>query len=77
MVLFEGDRSGSVKRRTPDAASPNELKEKNKLIDAEKMETGSVSCLLLKMYFTTVFLVSHLSISPHINLVPILLTIFF
>lgn len=42
MFLFEGDRRGSVKRRTPEA-TPSELKEKNKLIEAEKTETGSVS----------------------------------
>lgn len=42
MFLFEGDRRGSVKKRTPEA-TPNELKEKNKLIEAEKTETGSVS----------------------------------
>lgn len=40
-----GDRAGSVKRKTPEA-TPNELKEKNKLIEAEKAETGSVSCIL-------------------------------
>lgn len=41
-----GDRRESVKKRTPDGVTPNELKEKNKLIEAEKAETGSVSrCL--------------------------------
>ncbi|XP_023935367.1 multidrug resistance-associated protein 1 isoform X2 [Bicyclus anynana] len=49
-----GDRSGSVKRRTPDAASPNDIKEKNKLIDAEKMETGSVKWSVYKHYLTSV-----------------------
>ena len=36
--LLAGDRSGSVKRHTP---------EKNKLIEAEKTETGSVSILFI------------------------------
>ncbi|XP_039751038.1 multidrug resistance-associated protein 1 isoform X2 [Pararge aegeria] len=49
-----GDRSGSVKRRTPDATTPNDLKEKNKLIDAEKMETGSVKWSVYKHYLTSV-----------------------
>ncbi|XP_069356357.1 multidrug resistance-associated protein 1 isoform X3 [Maniola hyperantus] len=49
-----GDRSGSVKRRTPDAATTNDLKEKNKLIDAEKMETGSVKWSVYKHYLTSV-----------------------
>lgn len=37
-----GDRAGSVKRKTPEA-TPNELKENNKLIESEKAETGGVN----------------------------------
>lgn len=43
LSVCEGDRSGSVKRKTPETLTPNELKEKNKLIETEKTETGSVS----------------------------------
>ncbi|KOB77962.1 ATP-binding cassette sub-family C member 1 [Operophtera brumata] len=39
--LSERDRSGSVKRKTPEVLTPNELKEQNKLIETEKTETGS------------------------------------
>ncbi|XP_045495078.1 multidrug resistance-associated protein 1 isoform X3 [Colias croceus] len=49
-----GDRSGSVKRRTPEGATPNDLKEKNKLIEAEKAETGSVKWAVYKHYLTSV-----------------------
>ncbi|CAH2076223.1 unnamed protein product, partial [Iphiclides podalirius] len=49
-----GDRTGSVKRRTPDDATPNELKEKNKLIETEKTETGSVKWAVYKHYLTSV-----------------------
>ncbi|XP_050673788.1 multidrug resistance-associated protein 1 isoform X2 [Leptidea sinapis] len=49
-----GDRSGSMKRKTPDGATPNELKEKNKLIEAEKAETGSVKWAVYKHYLTSV-----------------------
>ncbi|CAK1601166.1 unnamed protein product [Parnassius mnemosyne] len=49
-----GDRAGSVKRRTPDEPTPNELKEKNKLIEAEKTETGSVKWSVYKHYLTSV-----------------------
>ncbi|KAL0880786.1 hypothetical protein ABMA27_001981 [Loxostege sticticalis] len=48
-----GDRSGSVKRKTPEA-TPNELKEKSKLIEAEKTETGSVKWTVYKHYLTSV-----------------------
>nr|XP_026483252.1 multidrug resistance-associated protein 1 isoform X3 [Vanessa tameamea] len=49
-----GDRRGSsVKRRTPET-TPNELKEKNKLIEAEKTETGSVKWSVYKHYLTSV-----------------------
>ncbi|XP_038214944.1 multidrug resistance-associated protein 1 isoform X4 [Zerene cesonia] len=49
-----GDRSGSVKRRTPDGTTANDLKEKNKLIEAEKAETGSVKWAVYKHYLTSV-----------------------
>ncbi|XP_061382593.1 multidrug resistance-associated protein 1 isoform X5 [Danaus plexippus] len=52
-----GDRSGSVKRKTPEA-KPSELKEKNKLIEAEKTETGSVKWSVYKHYLTSVGLVA-------------------
>ncbi|CAG9578809.1 unnamed protein product [Danaus chrysippus] len=52
-----GDRSGSVKRKTPEA-TPSELKEKNKLIEAEKTETGSVKWSVYKHYLTSVGLVA-------------------
>ncbi|XP_072938928.1 multidrug resistance-associated protein 1 isoform X2 [Epargyreus clarus] len=48
-----GDRAGSVKRRTPEAA-PADLKEKNKLIEAEKTETGSVKWSVYKHYLMSV-----------------------
>lgn len=39
-----GDRKNSIRKQTPDTvATDNELKEKNKLIEVEKTETGSVS----------------------------------
>lgn len=41
-----GDRPGSIKRRNTEDHTPNELKEKNKLIEAEKTETGSVSNII-------------------------------
>ncbi|KPI96774.1 Canalicular multispecific organic anion transporter 2 [Papilio xuthus] len=49
-----GDRTGSVKRRTPEESTPNELKEKNKLIEVEKTETGSVKWTVYKHYLTSV-----------------------
>ncbi|KAM3964279.1 multidrug-Resistance like Protein 1 [Aphomia sociella] len=49
-----GDRSGSVKRGTPDDITKKELKEKNKLIDAEKTETGSVKWGVYKHYLMSV-----------------------
>ncbi|KAL4706573.1 hypothetical protein ACJJTC_015771, partial [Scirpophaga incertulas] len=49
-----GDRSGSVKRRTPEGATANELKEKSKLIEAEKAETGSVKWSVYKHYLMSV-----------------------
>ncbi|XP_047989436.1 multidrug resistance-associated protein 1 isoform X3 [Leguminivora glycinivorella] len=48
-----GDRSGSVKRKTPEA-TPAELKEKNKLIESEKAETGSVKWSVYKHYLMSV-----------------------
>nr|QCO93576.1 ATP-binding cassette subfamily C member 5 [Chilo suppressalis] len=48
-----GDRAGSVKRKTPEA-TPNELKEKSKLIEAEKTETGSVKWSVYKHYLMSV-----------------------
>ncbi|XP_075974894.1 multidrug-Resistance like Protein 1 isoform X3 [Anticarsia gemmatalis] len=53
-----GDRAGSVKRKTPDSVTPNELKEKNKLIEAEKTETGSVKWGVYKHYLLSVGLLS-------------------
>ncbi|XP_068632708.1 multidrug resistance-associated protein 1 isoform X2 [Battus philenor] len=53
-----GDRTGSVKRRTPDEINPNELKEKNKLIETEKTETGSVKWSVYKHYLTSVGVVA-------------------
>ncbi|XP_035434175.2 multidrug resistance-associated protein 1 isoform X1 [Spodoptera frugiperda] len=52
-----GDRAGSVKRKTPEA-TPNELKEKNKLIEAEKAETGSVKWGVYKHYLMSVGVLS-------------------
>ncbi|KAJ8721588.1 hypothetical protein PYW07_002363 [Mythimna separata] len=52
-----GDRAGSVKRKTPEA-TPNELKEKNKLIEAEKTETGSVKWGVYKHYLMSVGILS-------------------
>ncbi|XP_059046550.1 multidrug resistance-associated protein 1 isoform X2 [Achroia grisella] len=49
-----GDRAGSVKRRTPDEVTQNELKEKNKLIETEKTETGSVKWGVYKHYLMSV-----------------------
>ncbi|XP_031762816.2 multidrug resistance-associated protein 1 isoform X5 [Galleria mellonella] len=49
-----GDRAGSVKRRTPDDVTQNELKEKNKLIETEKTETGSVKWGVYKHYLMSV-----------------------
>lgn len=48
-----GDRRESVKRKTPEA-TPNELKEKNKLIETEKAETGSVKWSVYKHYLMSV-----------------------
>ncbi|CAH4037823.1 unnamed protein product [Pieris brassicae] len=48
-----GDRRGSVKRRTPED-NAEERKEKNKLIEAEKAETGSVKWAVYKQYLTSV-----------------------
>ncbi|CAH0750174.1 unnamed protein product [Diatraea saccharalis] len=48
-----GDRAGSVKRKTPEA-TPNELKEKSKLIETEKTETGSVKWSVYKHYLMSV-----------------------
>ncbi|XP_047509487.1 multidrug resistance-associated protein 1 isoform X2 [Pieris napi] len=48
-----GDRRESVKRRTPEDNS-EERKEKNKLIEAEKAETGSVKWAVYKQYLTSV-----------------------
>ncbi|XP_063535449.1 multidrug resistance-associated protein 1 [Cydia strobilella] len=48
-----GDRAGSVKRKTPEA-TPAELKEKNKLIESEKAETGSVKWSVYKHYLMNV-----------------------
>nr|AKC34057.1 ABCC1-like protein [Spodoptera litura]AKC34899.1 ABCC1-like protein [Spodoptera litura] len=53
-----GDRAGSVKRKTPETATPNELKEKNKLIEAEKAETGSVKWGVYKHYLMSVGVLS-------------------
>ncbi|KAG6453079.1 multidrug resistance-associated protein 1 isoform X4 [Manduca sexta] len=49
-----GDRAGSVKRKTPDGLTQKELKEKNKLIEAEKTETGSVKWSIYKHYLMSV-----------------------
>ncbi|CAB3223722.1 unnamed protein product [Arctia plantaginis] len=49
-----GDHTSSVKRKTPDSVSPNELKEKNKLIETEKTETGSVKWNVYKHYIMSV-----------------------
>ncbi|KAJ0175661.1 hypothetical protein K1T71_008820 [Dendrolimus kikuchii] len=49
-----GDRAGSVKRKTPDRTTTNDLKEKNKLIEAEKAETGSVKWTVYKHYLMSV-----------------------
>ncbi|XP_053612777.1 multidrug resistance-associated protein 1 isoform X2 [Plodia interpunctella] len=48
-----GDSRDSIKKRTPEA-TPNELKEKNKLIEAEKTETGSVKWGVYKHYLMSV-----------------------
>ncbi|XP_073949375.1 multidrug-Resistance like Protein 1 isoform X3 [Choristoneura fumiferana] len=48
-----GDRAGSVKRKTPEA-TPNELKENNKLIESEKAETGGVKWSVYKHYLMSV-----------------------
>nr|UEO57355.1 ABCC1 [Conogethes punctiferalis] len=53
-----GDRSGSVKKRSTPEATPIELKEKNKLIEAEKAETGSVKWSVYKHYFMSVGVVA-------------------
>ncbi|XP_049867756.1 multidrug resistance-associated protein 1 isoform X1 [Pectinophora gossypiella] len=53
-----GDRSGSVKRRSE--STPNELKEKNKLIEAERTETGSVKWSVYKHYLMSVGIVASL-----------------
>ncbi|XP_041981791.1 multidrug resistance-associated protein 1 isoform X4 [Aricia agestis] len=47
------DRRESVKKRTPEM-TPNELKEKNKLIETEKTETGSVKWAVYKHYLMSV-----------------------
>ncbi|XP_063822466.1 multidrug resistance-associated protein 1 isoform X1 [Ostrinia nubilalis] len=52
-----GDRSGSQKRRT-ESITPNELKEKSKLIETEKTETGSVKWSVYKHYLTSVGVVA-------------------
>ncbi|XP_062527521.1 multidrug resistance-associated protein 1 isoform X1 [Bombyx mori] len=49
-----GDRAGSVKQKTPDALTQSNLKEKNKLIEAEKAETGSVKWSIYKHYLMSV-----------------------
>ncbi|XP_028034268.1 multidrug resistance-associated protein 1 isoform X4 [Bombyx mandarina] len=49
-----GDRAGSVKQKTPDALTQSDLKEKNKLIEAEKAETGSVKWSIYKHYLMSV-----------------------
>ncbi|XP_045485372.1 multidrug resistance-associated protein 1 isoform X2 [Pieris rapae] len=48
-----GDRRESVKRRTPED-NAEERKEKNKLIETEKAETGSVKWAVYKQYLTSV-----------------------
>ncbi|CAK1540432.1 unnamed protein product [Leptosia nina] len=52
-VAAGGDRRGSAKRRTPED-NAEERKEKNKLIEAEKAETGSVKWAVYKQYLTSV-----------------------
>ncbi|XP_060803850.1 multidrug resistance-associated protein 1 isoform X3 [Amyelois transitella] len=52
-----GDRRESMKKRTPEP-TPNELKEKNKLIEAEKTETGSVKWGVYKHYLMSVGVVA-------------------
>ncbi|KAJ2942610.1 hypothetical protein O0L34_g2077 [Tuta absoluta] len=54
-----GDRRGSEKRRS-NSATPNELKEKNKLIEAEKTETGSVRWSVYKHYLLSVGILASL-----------------
>ncbi|XP_048480556.1 multidrug resistance-associated protein 1 isoform X3 [Plutella xylostella] len=50
-----GDRKNSIRKQTPDTvATDNELKEKNKLIEVEKTETGSVKWTIYKDYLTSV-----------------------
>ncbi|XP_026315306.1 multidrug resistance-associated protein 1 isoform X2 [Hyposmocoma kahamanoa] len=50
-----GDRANSVKRqRSQSSATPEELKAKNKLIEAEKAETGSVKWSVYKHYLMSV-----------------------
>lgn len=51
--VASGDRSGSVKRKTPDGTT-NDLKDKNKLIETEKAETGSVKWTVYKQYLMSV-----------------------
>ncbi|CAD0199749.1 unnamed protein product [Chrysodeixis includens] len=53
-----GDRAGSVKRKTPDSVTPNDLKKQNKLIETEKTETGSVKWGVYKHYLMSVGIVS-------------------
>lgn len=57
-VFHTGDRSNSIRRGTIEDSMQNNIKEKSKLIETEKVETGSVSMPLrvLVSLFRYIFL---------------------
>ncbi|KAI5638820.1 ABC transporter domain-containing protein [Phthorimaea operculella] len=55
-----GDRRNSEKRKSPDSQTPEELKQNNKLIEAEKAETGSVRWSVYKHYLLSVGILASL-----------------